>query len=683
MMTAMMTAQHSPPRTIAVLGGGPRGIAVVERLLANAQALDVQRLKILLVEPYRPGGGRIWDADQPPHLLMNTLCADATHFTDDTVELYGPVRPGPTLYDWARRIVDGEVTDLGSAQRPLDAEHVAEARRMQPHSHPSRRLLGGYLEWCHARDLTAAPAGLEVEHVRGTAVELHPSGQGWSVEVQRSVLPTDPGTDSSAPSSMIEADAVVIATGHGDAEPAGRGAELAAGSARAGLYHGHPTSPISQHGLDGLAEGETVIVRGLGMNFFDYLSLLTVGRGGGFRADPEGTDALVYEPSGREPVLVVGSGRGVPYRAKGRFGRMTPVFPRRYFTAQRMGELQDQVAAGHSVDFMTQLYPWLLKDTARVYYTVLAQQHPEAFAGEVQEVLDALDQHDWASPALDAALAAAVPDPADRLDIPALDRPLEGREFAGPQQLAKWWLADLRRDLREADLGMDSALKCASLQLGAGRAPLRTLVRYGGVRGSSYRDHVEGWFRGFGGMLASGPPAQRIEELIALVRAGVVQPLGARMKVEIRDGEYLASSPSVPGHDYRARALLEAHLPPADLRRSANPLLASLRDAGRARPFVIEDGPGEPGVVTGAMEVGPPPYRVLDREGHEQAGLYAVGVPLESLLWGTQLQPLARTNSRFLREIDEVARDALVPGIDSRETSESADPELAHSEESA
>jgi hypothetical protein len=73
---------------------------------------------------------------------------------------------------------------------------------------------------------------------------------------------------------------------------------------------------------------------------------------------------------------------------------------------------------------------------------------------------------------------------------------------------------------------------------------------------------------------------------------------------------------------------------------------------------------------------------VRDRDGVEQPGLHAVGVPLESLLWGTQLQPLARTNSRFLREIDEVARDALVPGVDERREPESAEPERPHAEES-
>lgn len=698
MTTDQATPMPAPPpsRTVAVIGGGPRGIAVVERLIANAQQLELSPLRILLVEPHRPGGGRVWDADQPSHLLMNTLCADATHFTDESVELRGPVRPGPTLYDWAQLINGGEIADLGTLQRPLDEEHRAEAARMLPHSHPSRRFLGGYLEWCHSRDLAEAPAGIKVEHVQGSATALAPSGQGaeqtWQIDVRPEASASGPGTEPSAPAATsaataamtLEADAVVIATGHSDAETAGRSAALVDAAAAAGLWYGRPASPISQHDLESLQAGETVIVRGLGMNFFDYLSLLTVGRGGEFRADPTGRDALEYLPSGREPHLVVGSGRGIPYRAKGRFGQMTPIFPKHFQTPQLLAELREQAAAGTGVDFMTELYPAVMKDAALLHYTVLAREHPAAVVGELQEILDALEEHDWASAELEQIIERVVPAVSDRLEVGVLDRPLDGIELETPEALQQWWLEDLRRDVHEANLGLDSAPKCASVQIGSGRGPLRTLVRYGGVRGASYRDHVEGWFRGFAGMLASGPPARRIDELIALVKAGVVQPLGARMRIEVQDGRFVASSASVPGHEHRARALLEAHLPPADLRRSANPLLQHLREHGRARPFVIPDRvtAGAAGVETGALDVGPPPYRVLDHGGQEQAGLYAVGVPLESLLWGTQLQPLARTNSRFLREIDEVARDALIPGLDSRNLSEAAAPELEHSEES-
>ena len=59
-----------------------------------------------------------------------------------------------------------------------------------------------------------------------------------------------------------------------------------------------------------------VIIRGLGLSFFDLMSRLTEGRGGQFQKAPDGL--LVYHPSGREPHIFAGSRRGFPYRAKGR-----------------------------------------------------------------------------------------------------------------------------------------------------------------------------------------------------------------------------------------------------------------------------------------------------------------------------------------------------------------------------
>ncbi|NEE15286.1 adenylate cyclase, partial [Streptomyces sp. SID7499] len=65
--------------------------------------------------------------------------------------------------------------------------------------------------------------------------------------------------------------------------------------------------------LDALRPGEPVIVRGIGLAFIDLMVLLTEGRGG---RHEDG----VYLPSGREPVLYVGSRRGVPYHAKIGYG---------------------------------------------------------------------------------------------------------------------------------------------------------------------------------------------------------------------------------------------------------------------------------------------------------------------------------------------------------------------------
>lgn len=639
-----MSGPPDSPLRVAVVGAGPRGTSVVERLIANHDLAEGRQVEVLLLDPHPAGGGRIWTGDQPHHLLMNTLCADATHYTDQTVTCEGPVVPGPTLYEWARTLVADRL------HGGLEPELVLEAGQLEPWSHPSRKLLGRYLEWCHAQDLARLPATVQLVTVQEEVVSLRPTGPNEDPNHARDAPAR---YEVSTRTGSWRVDAAILATGHSDLNPGPREAGMTTYAREHGLFHGAPTNPIDQD-LEGVAAGQKLVVRGLGMNFFDYMSLLTVGRGGNFRETGDG--GLVYEPSGREPIMVAGSRRGVPYRAKGAFGTMTPTFERRYLTNDHLASL---ASAGRQLDFMTDLWPYIAKDTLWTYYSVLATTQPVALTAPLDEVRAVLDQHSWGDPALDEALASMVPVPSQRVDLHDLDQPLRGRTFADQDALTTWWRADLAHDYAESQLGYGSALKCASLALGAGRGPIRTLARYGGFTGGSYSRHIEGWFRGFGGALASGPPARRVRELAALVDEGVVLPLGPGMRVEARDRAFVASSPAVPGTEHLCDGLLEAHLPPADATRSSNPLIRQLVDDGLAHPFTIPDPEGID-VVSGALEIGAEPYRLLDASGHEQPGLHVVGVPLESIHWGTQLGPLAHTNSRFLRDTDAVARAALL-----------------------
>lgn len=621
--------------SVVVVGAGPRGTSVVERISANWAGDDATELVVHLVDPAPAGGGRVWRHDQPAHLLMNTLCADATHFTDDTVVCDGPITPGPNLYEWARAVHDGEI-DWD------DPELADECARVQPHSHPSRRLLGAYLRWCHLQDLAALPPGLTVQHHVATVVDARP-GDHWDVELSTG--------------ERIAADAVVLCNGHVDLTPSAAEASRIAHAARTGAWYGLPANPLDQD-LSAVAPGEPIVMRGLGMNFFDYLSMLTIGRGGRFV--DAGSGRLRYQPSGAEPQFHVGSRRGIPYRAKGVFGTMTPKLPMRYLTR----EVVDRLAARPGVDFAEEMWPLIAKDAARTYYEVLARVKPGAFAVDPAEVLAALDRHDWGDPELVGLLAAATDPP---LDFTDWERPLDGHSFDSPQQFTDWWLADLDHDLSEALRGMDSPFKCASLVLGQGRGPLRRMVSFGGIRGHSYDRDVEPWFRAFAGSLASGPPARRIAELIALTESGLVQPLGPDLRTrEVADG-FEVDSPAVAGSAVVTKALLEAHLPPNRLQQTADPLLARLRDQGAVRPYRMPDPrAGEP-FTTGAVEVGRSPYPVVRADGTEDDSLYAFGVPVEHLHYGTQLGPLARTNSQFLRDSDAIARAVIgrVAGDDS------------------
>ncbi|CAM5724684.1 hypothetical protein SGLAM104S_10107 [Streptomyces glaucescens] len=280
--------------SVALVGAGPRGTSVLERLCASAPSLlpPGTRLTVHVVDPAPPGPGRVWRADQSPELLMNTVASQVTLFTDDSVDCSGPIRPGPSLHEWAGG-------DLG------------------PDDYPARAHYGRYLEWVFAEVVRQAPPGVRVETHPARAVRLTDGPDG------RQELALDDGRE------LTGLAAVVLAQGHLPATADAEQRRLTSYAAAHGLRHIPPANPADVD-LSGLAPGEPVLLRGLGLNFFDHIALLTTGRGGRFlRGGREGRE-LRYVPSGREPRLYAGSRRGVPYQArgdnaKGPYGRHTPL----------------------------------------------------------------------------------------------------------------------------------------------------------------------------------------------------------------------------------------------------------------------------------------------------------------------------------------------------------------------
>src|SRR6202035_3059198 len=102
--TTVGSAVFSEKLQVAVIGLGPRGLSVAERLCANAESLlpPGHELVIHLVDPHVFVGGRVWRSTQDRLLLMNTVACQVTMFVDETVDCAGPVVAGPSLYEWAR-----------------------------------------------------------------------------------------------------------------------------------------------------------------------------------------------------------------------------------------------------------------------------------------------------------------------------------------------------------------------------------------------------------------------------------------------------------------------------------------------------------------------------------------------------------------------------------------------------
>jgi uncharacterized NAD(P)/FAD-binding protein YdhS len=617
------------PVRIAVVGAGPRGTIMLDRICANAALLPVE---VHVIDPYPPGGGRVWRTGQNRHVLMNTVAGDITVFTDDTVRCAGPVRPGPTQYRWAGMVASGEAGGL-------DDWAVAEARTLRPWSYPTRAFQGHYLGWALDHIVRTAPSGVRpvFHRTRAVALDDRPDGR-QSLRLEGRAGP-------------LTVDGVVLSMGHFDVTPTPAQQELGEFAARRGMTYLPPANP-TEIDLGGIAAGEPVIVRGLGLTFFDYMALLTVGRGGRFT---RAGGRLVYRPSGAEPVLYAGSGRGVPFTARAEVHReVVPRYRPRFLTAEVIKALRDRAGTGR-LDFMADVWPWVARETAWVYYRHLLRG---AALTRFEAEFPALP---LGTPELDSLLADLVPDPARRWDWARLDRPADGMGFGSRREYSAWIRGRLRDDHEQARLGAaGSAVKATTAMLRDLRGEIRQVISHRGIGGTSYREHVDGWFSGLINYIASGPPASRIEELRALADAGVVRFVGPRMRV-IADrsaGAFLACSPAVADEQVRAGALIEAHLPLTDLRRTTDPLLGHLLGRGMCRPHDIPDADGSL-VQTGGLDITEGTHQVVGIDGVAHPGRFSYGPPVESVQWVTAIGARPHVNSGILLQADTIARAAL------------------------
>ncbi|MFE6803557.1 FAD/NAD(P)-binding protein [Streptomyces sp. NPDC057681] len=570
--------------SLVIVGAGPRGAGILERIAANAPEYAGLELDIHLVDPFPPGGGRIWRQAQSPLLWMNSQSQDVTMFTDDTVELAGPVLPGPALHEWA----------------DLDGRVFAD-----------RQLQGAYLRWVYEQSVAALPPGVTVRHHPRRALRVSGPREGrqqvWLDGRARPLL----------------ADTVILAQGHLDAELDEEQRELSAYAREHGLVH-LPPDFTADSDLSALAPGADVLVRGFGLAFVDLMVLLTEGRGGRYEGD-------TYVPSGREPVLHVGSRRGIPYHSKIGYdwtGERPPL-PRFLGPA----EIDELLARPDGYEFRRDVWPLIDKELGFAHYHRLFTAHPERTAVAWADFEEKYAAAEPLSAELQALVASAVPDPADRLDLTALDHPLDGVRHSSYEELQNglrgYITADLERR-HDPAYSPDLAVFLGLLSV------YGQVVRLGDI-GS--------WWHGFFSYLASGPPGPRLRQLLALSRAGVVKFAGADMRVTAEDGVFRATSATVPGSVIEARALVEARLPHPTLARTRDQLLRELyEDGARATP-------------AGLLAVDPEDGRVLHRDGTAHPRRFALGPHTNARGAGAFTRP--RTNSPSFRQNDATARAVL------------------------
>lgn len=322
------TRPPGPSRRIAIVGSGPRGLAVFERLAARlATRPPGVPIEIVLIDALEVGCGRVWRTDQPEHLLMNTAAGEVTIYSGDADD--GPARAGagPTLAEWWEHHDRSAVDPLGCAPRVIYGRYLLDA-----------------LAACGA----SLPDGVTLRRVKDEVLSVYRMSDGFELELRSRTTET--------------AEAVVLATGH--STPRLGPAE----EAHANFAARHPPcrylrdDSAADLPLPWIPSAATVGIIGLGLGFYDVVASLTLGRGGRFSAHRDGR--LRYHASGREPRIAAGSRSGLPLLARG-LNQKSPraVYVAKIFTPWRMAEARQE----RPLDFDMDVLPVLMAEVELVF----------------------------------------------------------------------------------------------------------------------------------------------------------------------------------------------------------------------------------------------------------------------------------------------------------------------------
>ncbi|KAI1444545.1 FAD-NAD(P)-binding-domain-containing protein [Annulohypoxylon stygium] len=573
---------------------GPRGTSTLERLFASAPDLLPKntRLKIHIVDPSPPGPGSVWRTDQPPELLMNIAASQVTLFTSDHVKCSGPIRKGPGLYDWA-------------TQRNMS---------ISPNDYLTRSQHGLYLSWFFNHTVNQTTANVEVELHNALAISLDNESSG----LQKLVL-----SNGDIISRLF---AVILAQGHLPLVPNEKQRNSIDYAKKHSLRYILPSSPADVN-LSSIATRESVLLSGLGLCFFDYLSMLTKGRG-------------------NEPLIYASSQRGIPYHGrgvdqKGISGRRHPI----YITSEIIHHFRKRASAGVAPNFKNEIWPLISNEVQFVYYESLLGQENYEFRkrfiaaqqeqGDVNQVLD--DFH--------------VPQN-ERWSWDHVLTP-QGKRVFLKHEWKSWLLEYLKSDVFEAGRGnVKGPLKAALDMLRDLRYELRQIIDNSGLSGDSHKMDLDMWYSPLNSFLSAGPPRVRIQEMIALMEAGILDVLGPGVRVSEKDGSWLVQSPNISDSSVKVTTLVDARLPRPILNETADKLLSYLLKTGQCRQHAVDN------YETGGLDVALN-HSLIDSQGKAHERRFAIGVPTEGVHWFTTTLVRPGGDSILLRHADEVARNAL------------------------
>lgn len=615
---------------IALIGAGPRNLALLARLTAYAKQSH-QKTDIHLFDPAGIGG-KVWRPNQDPTFIMNTVTSQLTLFTDTTIEHFAPALQGPSFYQWACDYGNQYVKNHNFEN---EAVFLNELATIDPNRFSSRALFGVYTQWFFDEIMNNLAAEVQVHFYPQSVTRIQRHAAQFKIQAQ---------TDLN-----LTVDQVILAPGHA-AQINSPEDENLADFAQAEQLLYLPANHPADAPLEKIQAQQNVILRGLGLSFFDYMAKLTIGRGGHFTRDSSGK--LSYQPAGTEPHLIAGSRHGVPLHARGvnqKIGGQS--YQPRFFTPAALDHFAEKHNGHVSFDFFIHL---LKKEMSYKHYFNVVSDTAINWAFAVTDFLQALNSADD----LDATAKAWGLPEQQIINWATIIAPFDNAKNVNVYQ--QTFLAYLINDIQDARLGnRDAPFAGAFDLLRDVRSTIRYYVTNNYLNDAEYARFLQE-FNPFNNIVSVGPPVARVEQMAALMEAGILTLVGPGMQVQCQPANQQHPAQFlVTDHlnqQFEAQQLVEARLHGINVKTSADPLIQDLVDQKMLNTRDYQKNDGQILKVGGAM-IDRKTMRVLDENNQPVAGLRLWGALTEGWSWFTTFSPRPNSHDKILQDAENIAND--------------------------
>ncbi len=286
--------------TIAIIGMGPRGSLLLERMISRIIADKTQsQVHFMLFEKNSKYGPGCHYTDLPNNLLTNTIAGQMTMYFGEVMKSHGIVYKGDCLYDWYRKNYLNNVKASDYLPRPILGEYLSDfyqsqVRRMKKHN-------------------------ISFQEINEEVIDIESSDYQTKIKTKN---------------FDHVASQIVLCTGHQVDENTEK------------VFKNF----LNYKELDKIEADKAVAIQGMGLTAFDVINQLTEGRGGCY--EKIDNTKLKYIPSGREPKLYLYSRNGI--FNSGRAINTDPNFIYKpvYLTKSKIKELRCKGVLDFDMDFL-------------------------------------------------------------------------------------------------------------------------------------------------------------------------------------------------------------------------------------------------------------------------------------------------------------------------------------------